>query len=122
MFLITYLFFVRICDFFSVSLYFFNTLFIETNSLCLIYESIKVLEIKIFLLFNLVFAEKYYFIKTFLFFFFIIDSYFLIATVITQIFNATAELVTHTGILTRKAKAEIETKPVKVEAKYISKC
>ena len=51
----------------------------------------------------------------------IIDLYFLFAAVITDIFIVVAELTIPTGILTKEAKAEIETHPVIVEAK-ISKC
>ena len=51
----------------------------------------------------------------------IIDLRFLILAVITQIFNATAELVILTGIPTIKANTQIETEPVIVEAK-ISMC
>ena len=56
-----------------------------------------------------------------LFFFIIIDLYFLIAAVIAQIFNPIAELVILIGIQTKEAKAEFETHPVIVEAK-ISNC
>ena len=44
-----------------------------------------------------------------------IDLYFLIPLVITQIFNLIAELVIPIGILTKEAKAEIETHPVIAE-------
>ena len=53
-----------------------------------------------------------------LFLFLIIDLYiFLIAAVITQIFNPTAELVIPIGISTKEAKAEMETYPVIVKIK-----
>ena len=52
-----------------------------------------------------------------LFFFIIIDLYFLIAAVIAQIFNPIAELVILIGIQTKEAKAEFEIHPVIVEAK-----
>ena len=48
-------------------------------------------------------------------FFLIIDLYFLIAAVMTQIVNLIKELVNLIGIPTYKAKAEIETDPVIVE-------
>ena len=44
-----------------------------------------------------------------LLFFFIIDLYFLIPTLIAQILISTAELVTTTRIPTNDANAEIET-------------
>ena len=74
----------------------------------------KALEIKIFVLFQLVFAKN-----TILscFFFVIINLCFLIPAVIKQIFNPTAELVIPTGIPTREAKAEFQSQSVKVEAK-----
>ena len=52
-----------------------------------------------------------------LFVFLIIDLYFLIPAVITQIFNPIAELVIPTGISTKEAKAEMETHPVTAEIK-----
>ena len=45
-------------------------------------------------------------------FFLIINLYFLIPAVITQIFNPIAELAIPIGIPTKEAKAEIETHPV----------
>ena len=57
----------------------------------------------------------------FLFFFFIIDLYFLIPELIAQIFNPTAELVIATVRQTNETNAKIETQSVTVEAK-ISKC
>ena len=54
-------------------------------------------------------------------FFLIIDSYFLIRTLITQTFSPIAKLVIPTGIPTKEAKAEMETHPVIVEI-IISKC
>ena len=57
----------------------------------------------------------------FLFFFLIINLYFLIPAVIAKIFSPTTELVTPKGTPTKEAKAEIETQPVKVEAK-LSNC
>ena len=57
----------------------------------------------------------------FFFFFLIIALYFLISTVIRQIFNSIAELLIPIGIPTKEAKAEMKTHPVIVEAK-IRKC
>ena len=85
------------------------------NSLRLIFESIKALEIKTSMLFYLDFANKYYFIIFLPFFFLFIDLYFLILAVITQIFNRIVELAIPIGIPTKEAKAEIETHPVIVE-------
>ena len=48
-------------------------------------------------------------------FFLIIDLYFLIAALITQIFNPIAKLAILIGIPTKEAKAETETHPVIVE-------
>ena len=56
-----------------------------------------------------------------LFLFLIIDLYFLIVAVITQIFNPFAKLVIPIGILTKEAEVETETYPVIAEAK-IRKC
>ena len=56
-----------------------------------------------------------------LFFFLIIDFYFLISAFITQIFSPIPELVIPIGITTKEAKEEIEIHPVIVEAK-IRKC
>ena len=51
----------------------------------------------------------------FFLFFLIIDLYFLIPAVITQIFNPIVELAIPIGITTKEAKAEMETHPVTVE-------
>ena len=48
-------------------------------------------------------------------FFLIIELYFLIPAVITQIFNPIVELAVPIGILTKEAKAEMETHPALVE-------
>ena len=77
-------------------------------------ESIKALEIKTSMLFHLDFANNTI-LSCFFSFFLIIDLYFLIPAVITQIFNPVAELVIPIGIPTKEAKAEIETHPVIVE-------
>ena len=64
----------------------------------------------------MVFARKI--ISSCLFFFFlIINSYFLISAAITYIFIAFAELPIPTRIATKKAKSEIETHLVTVDAK-----
>ena len=68
------------------------------------------------MLFNLDFASNTI-LSCFFFFFLIIDLYFLIPTVIAQIFNPIEELVIPIGIPTKEAKAEIETQPVIVQAK-----
>ena len=47
--------------------------------------------------------------------FLIIDLYFLIPAVITQIFNPIKELAIPIGISTKEAKSEVETHPVIVE-------
>ena len=61
-------------------------------------------------LFNLDFAKN-----TFIFFFIIIDLYFLIPAITAQIFNPIAELIIPVGIPTKEAKAEMETHPVIVD-------
>ena len=82
----------------------FGLLFIKKNSLWLIFESIKALEIKTSAVFNLDFASDNI-LSCFVFFFLIIDLYFLIPAVITQIFNPIAELVIPIGIPTKETKA-----------------
>ena len=72
------------------------------------------------MLFNLDFANNTI-LSCFFFFFLIIDLYFLIPAVITQIFNPIVELAIPIGIPTKEAKAEMETHPVIVEPK-IRKC
>ena len=52
-----------------------------------------------------------------LFFFSIIDLYFLIRAVVAHISNLIAELVIPTEVPSKEAKAEIEIHPVTVEAK-----
>ena len=51
------------------------------------------------------------------FFFLIIDLYFLIPTILAQIFNFTEELLIPIEMPTNEAKAEIETHPVISETK-----
>ena len=50
-------------------------------------------------------------------FFLIIDLYFLILAVTTQIFNPTAKLAISTGISSKTAKAEMETYTATIEIK-----
>ena len=57
--------------------------------------------------FNLDFANNTI-LSCYFFFFLIIDLYFLIAAVITQIFNPIAELVILIGIPSKEVKTEIE--------------
>ena len=56
----------------------------------------------------------------FLLFFLIIDLYFLLPTVIAQIFHLTAEFVIPVRIPTKSAKEEVKKHPVNVEAKKIN--
>ena len=76
----------------------------------------KALEIKTSMIFNLDFANNTI-LSCFFFFFIVINLCFLIPAVITQIFNPTAELIIPIGILSKEAKAEMETLSVIVEAK-----
>ena len=62
-------------------------------------------------MFNLDFANNTI-LSCFVFFFLIIDLYFLIPAVIAQIFHKIAELVIPTGIPTKEAKIETKTHPV----------
>ena len=66
------------------------------------------------MLLNLDFANNTI-LSCFFFFFLIIDLYFLIPAVITQIFNPIVELAIVIGIPTKEAQAEMETHPVIVE-------
>ena len=75
-----------------LSLYSVSTLFTETNLLWLIYESIKALETRTSIAFNLAFHSNTV-LSCFFLFYLIIDSHFLILAVITLICNPTAELV-----------------------------
>ena len=63
------------------------------------------------MLFDLDFANNNT-LSCFFYFFLIIDLYFLIPAVITQIFNKITELVITIGIPTKEAKTEVETHPV----------
>ena len=102
-----------------ISSYSFCTLFIKTNSSWLITETIKALEIKISMLLGLDFTNNI--ILWCFFILLIIDLYFLILTVIVQIFDLIAEVVIPIGIPIKEAKAEIEIHQVIVEVK-ITKC
>ena len=99
-----------------MSSYSFSTLFIKINSSWLTFKSIKAFEIETSMLFHLDFGNNtilsYYF-----FFFLIIDLYFLISAVISQILNPIAELVISIRVPSKEAKAKIEIHPVIVEAK-----
>ena len=86
-----------------------STSFIITDSLWLIYESIRALEIKTSNLFNYIFANNTNLSCIFLFFL-AFDLKFLIPTIIVQIYNPAAELAA--GISTKEAKPEMETRPV----------
>ena len=81
---------------------------------------IKALEIKASTLFTLNFANNTI-LSCFYFFLLIIDFYFWLAAVITQICNLVSELVIPIGILTKEAKAKMEAHPVTVDIE-ICKC
>ena len=85
-----------------------------------IFESIKTLEIKDSILFNLDFAKSTI-LSCFLFFFLTNDLNFVVPAATAQIFNPIGELVIPIGISIKEAKEEMETYPVIVEAK-IRKC
>ena len=99
-----------------ISLYYFWSLLIKTNLSLPINESIKALEIKTSMLFNLDFDNKTI-LSCFFFFFLRIDLCFLIPAAIVQTFNPIAELVIPIKISIREAKVEIEVHPVIVETK-----
>ena len=107
-------FFFHFIVFVYISLYFI----ISSYSYILITESVRCLEIKTSILFNLYFAENAI-LSCFFFSFLIIDLYFLIPAVIAQIFNPISEFVIPIEIRTKEAKAEIEIYPVIVEAKIV---
>ena len=100
--------------------YSFSTSFIKTNLSWLILESIKALEIKTSMLFNLDYASNII-LSGFFFFFLIINLYSLIPAVIAQIFNPIAELVILIGIPRKDANKKLEIHALNVEAK-IRKC
>ena len=68
------------------------------------------------MLFNLDFANKTI-LSCFIFFFLIIDLYFLISAAIAQIFSPITELAIPIGIPSKEAKVAIEIHPVIVETK-----
>ena len=88
-----------------------------------IFELINALEIKISTVFNLFLANNIYCnnMPLSFFFFLTIDLNFLIIAVAAQIFVLTAEHTIPTGIITKKAKAEIEMQPDTIEGK-MNKC
>ena len=69
------------------------------------FESVKALEIKTAMIFNLGFVNDPVLLCLF-FFFLIIDLYFLLTAVTTQIFNLIAELIIPMRIKTKEAKAK----------------
>ena len=77
-------------------------------------ESIKAIEIRASIVFNLSFSNNTI-LSCFFFFFFMIDLYFLIPAMVAQIFNPIAEIVIPTGTQTNDANAEIKTQLVIVE-------
>ena len=82
----------------------------------LISHSIKALEIKTFMLFNLVFDSNTILSCLFIFFL-VIDLYVLVHAVCAQIFNSNAELKMGTKLPTKEAKAEMEAYSVTADAK-----
>ena len=84
------------------------------------YESTEALEILTSIVLNLAFPYNTI-LPCFFVFFLIIDLYFLIPAVITQIFTVAAELAIPTGTPTNEASEEIEAQLVTVEVR-ISKC
>ena len=80
----------------------------------IIFETIKPLEIKTSMLFNLDFANSTI-LSCFFSFFLIIDLCFLISEVIAQILNPISKLVIPIRIPTKEAQAKIEIYPIIVE-------
>ena len=88
---------------------------LKKKSSQLIYESVKALEIKTFILFNVLFANIPF---HFAFFFFLINGpYVLIPALIAQTFNPVDKLVISLRMPSKEAKGEIETHPILAEAK-----
>ena len=81
------------------------------NSSWLIFESVKALEIRTSILFNLDFANDII-LSFFSLFFLFVNLYFLIPAVVTQVFNPIAELVISIWKPTKEAKEETKTHPV----------
>ena len=88
-----------------------------------IFELINALEIKISTVFNLFLANNIYCnnMPLSFFFFLTIDLNLLIIAVAAQIFILIPKPTIPTGIITKKAKAEIEMQPDTIEGK-MSKC
>ena len=82
----------------------------------LIYESIKALEIKTSIVFNLVFASNTI-LSCFFFFVLIIDLHFLIPAVTAQIVDPSAELAIPTETTINEANVEMETRALTAETK-----
>ena len=97
-----------------------RTLFIQTNSSWLVFESNKTLLIKNSILFNLGFANNNI-LSCFFLFFLIIGFYPLIPAVTAKNFNPIAELRIPMGIPSKEAKVGNEKHQVTTEA-YIRKC
>ena len=89
-----------------ISLYSLNTLFTKTNLSWLIYESIKVLEIRVPIVFSSVFPNN--FISSYFLYFLIIDLYIFIPAEIAQVLNLTEELLIPTGPQANEANAEFK--------------
>ena len=104
----------RICYFLFHFIIFssLNASLTETNSLWLIYESTKAIEIRTSIVSNLAFPSS-----TILscFFFLITGLYTLIPAVIEHIFSPTPKFVIAAGTESNKVNAEIETQAVIVE-------
>ena len=90
-----------------ISLYYRSTLFSETNSEWVIYESIGALEIKTSIIFDLVLADNSI-LSCFFFFFLIIYLHFLIPAVTVHIFIPTAEPKIPTGTPTNEANKKLK--------------
>ena len=96
-----------------ISLHSLNALFTKTNSSWLIYKSIKVLEIKTLIVFNLVFANKTI-LSCFFFFFLMIDLLFNFCSDCTNFKFYYRNRNTY-RTPTNEANAEIETQPLAAE-------
>ena len=86
--------------------YSLSTLFVKTNSSLPIFGSVKALEIKTSMLFDLDFANNTI-LLCFFYFFLINDLYIFYSPGIPQILNPIAKLVISNGISSKKAKAQI---------------
>ena len=90
-------------------------LFTETNWSWQIYELRKDLEIRTSIASSVDFPNNT--VLWFFLFFFTINLYFLIASVLAKIYISTAELVMTVGTETKEANREIEIQPVTVKLK-----